>query len=52
MLGHPDYYRRFGFGSGQALRYAEVPPEYFQSLILSGGPVRGEVTYHEGFEAR
>lgn len=52
LLGDPDYYRRFGFSSDDALRYGDVPPEYFQSLILSGEPCAGEVTYHEGFEAR
>ncbi|WP_371873629.1 GNAT family N-acetyltransferase [Agaricicola taiwanensis] len=51
VLGDPNYYRRFGFTSDHALRYGEVPPEYFQSMVLSGDPAKGEVTYHEGFEA-
>ncbi|NIJ64258.1 putative acetyltransferase [Sphingomonas leidyi] len=52
VLGDPNYYRRFGFTSDHALRYGDVPPEYFQSMILLGDPAKGEVTYHEGFEAR
>ena len=52
VLGDPDYYRRFGFTCDPALRYGDVPPEYFQSLLLTGKPAEGQVTYHEGFEAR
>ncbi|TCJ32294.1 N-acetyltransferase [Parafrankia sp. BMG5.11] len=49
VLGDPEYYRRFGFTSEHALRYGEVPAEYFQSLVLTGEPVAGEVAYHAGF---
>lgn len=51
VLGDPDYYGRFGFRSDHALRYGDVPPAYFQSLVLGGEPASGEVTYHAGFEA-
>ncbi|WP_176593428.1 GNAT family N-acetyltransferase [Sphingobium sp. EM0848] len=51
VLGEPNYYSRFGFSSNHALRYGDVPPEYFQSLLLCGDPCEGEVTYHKGFEA-
>ena len=51
VLGDPEYYGRFGFTSDHALRYGEVPAEYFQSLVLTGEPVAGEVTYHVAFEA-
>lgn len=51
VLGDPNFYRRFGFTSEHALHYEDVPPEYFQSIILAGDPAKGEVTYHEGFEA-
>jgi putative acetyltransferase len=51
VLGDPQYYGRFGFTSDHALRYGDVPAEYFQSLVLCGQPVEGEVTYHEGFDA-
>jgi putative acetyltransferase len=52
LLGDPSYYGRFGFTSDHALRYPGPPPQYFQSLILSGDPAAGDVTYHAGFEAR
>ncbi|WP_428156165.1 GNAT family N-acetyltransferase [Brevundimonas sp.] len=51
VLGDPQYYGRFGFSSDHGLRYGDVPAEYFQSRVMSGEPVGGEVTYHEGFEA-
>lgn len=51
VLGDPAYYGRFGFSSDHALRYGDVPPEYFQSLVLGGESGAGEVTYHAGFEA-
>jgi putative acetyltransferase len=52
VLGDPNYYGRFGFSSEHALRYSDAPSEYFQSMVLSGDPAKGNVTYHEGFEAR
>lgn len=51
VLGEPDYYGRFGFSSDHGLRYGDVPPQYFQSMVLTGEPAHGEVTYHQGFEA-
>ena len=51
VLGDPAYYGRFGFSSDHALRYGDVPPEYFQSLVLGGESAVGDVTYHAGFEA-
>lgn len=51
VLGDPMYYGRFGFTSDHALHYDEVPSEYFQSLVLTGEPITGDVTYHTGFEA-
>lgn len=51
VLGDPAYYSRFGFTSDHGLRLAGVPPRHFQSLAFSDAPARGEVTYHESFEA-
>lgn len=51
VLGDPGYYGRFGFSASHALSYDEVPPEYFQSLVMTGGPAAGTVTYHAGFDA-
>lgn len=52
VLGDPAYYRRFGFTSDHTLHYGDVPPEYFQSQVLSGNSANGQVTYHDGFDAR
>lgn len=51
VLGDPKYYSRFGFRSDHTLSYGDVPPAYFQSLVLAGAPPSGEVTYDAGFEA-
>lgn len=55
VLGHPDYYPRFGFvpASGKGLRceYA-VPDEAFMAVELSPGALvgaRGVVKYHPEF---
>jgi len=52
VLGDPDYYRRLGFTSDHQLSFADVPPAYFQSIVLAGTPAKGLVTYHEAFAAR
>jgi len=49
LLGEPAYYGRFGFKSIEGLILAEVPPEYFQALLLNGEYPQGEVSYHQGF---
>ncbi|SCB09417.1 putative acetyltransferase [Rhizobium hainanense] len=51
VLGDPHYYIRFGFVSDPALRYADVPPEYFQRIVFKGTPPIGAVAYHPGFDA-
>ena len=49
VLGDPIYYRRFGFKSDPALRYADAPAPYFQRLVLNGPAPRGEAVYHAAF---
>lgn len=51
VLGDPAYYRRFGFAADPAIVLAGVPPEYFQSLSLSGNRPEGEARYHLAFGA-
>jgi putative acetyltransferase len=51
VLGDPAYYARFGFTSDHALRYGDVPPQYFQSIVFAGPAPSGEVTYHSAFDA-
>ena len=53
VLGHPDYYPRFGFSTAQA-RLLESPfdPRAFMALELSPGAldgVRGKVRYPAAF---
>jgi putative acetyltransferase len=46
VLGDPVYYRRFGFQRDIGLRFANVPSEYFQRLVINGEPPQGVVNYH------
>ncbi|NTF42578.1 GNAT family N-acetyltransferase [Rhizobium rhizogenes] len=50
VLGDPHYYARFGFRNDPALRYADVPAEYFQHITFKGPTPGGEVRYHQAFE--
>jgi len=51
LVGHPDYYRQFGFRNSTTLRVHGVPPEVFFVLSFSGHYPRGTVTFHDGFKA-
>ena len=51
LLGDPSYYHRFGFEPLDGLVFPDVPPEYFQALLLQGTHPKGTVTYHESFSA-
>lgn len=51
LAGDPDYYRRFGFEHDPALRYADVPPEYFMRLAFHEPAPTGQVRFHSGFDA-
>ncbi len=51
VLGDPAYYGRFGFRASPDLQLPDIPPEYFQSLPLSGTSPSGTVAYHPGFYA-
>ncbi|MGS2720209.1 GNAT family N-acetyltransferase [Paraglaciecola aestuariivivens] len=52
LLGEPSFYRRFGFESKPGLILADVPPEYFQALLLKGELPQGRVTYHQAFSTK
>jgi len=52
LLGDPGYYQRFGFSPIEGLVLPGVPPGYFQAILFRGVYPRGEVTYHEAFEAK
>lgn len=52
LLGDPNYYHRFGFEPIDGLVLPDVPPEYFQALLLQGIQPKGTVTYHDSFSAQ
>ena len=51
LVGHPEYYRQFGFQHLAELGYPGVPPEVFFALVLDGPAPQGAVTFHEAFQA-
>jgi putative acetyltransferase len=51
LVGHPEYYRKFGFEVVSGLVHEGVPREVFLALSLDGQAPRGMVVFHEGFEA-
>ncbi len=51
LVGHPDYYRKFGFKNMSELVHEGVPQEVFFALSFDGHTPQGIVTFHEGFKA-
>lgn len=51
VVGHPDYYRKFGFENVSGLVHEGVPPEVFFALSFDGRIPQGSVTFHKGFTA-
>jgi len=51
LVGHPGYYRQFGFANAAGLVLEGVPQEVFFALSFDGHFPRGNVTFHEGFKA-
>jgi putative acetyltransferase len=51
LVGHPDYYIKFGFKNTPGLELEGVPPEVFFALSFDGYLPQGNVTFHEGFMA-
>jgi putative acetyltransferase len=51
LVGHPEYYRKFGFTNIPELVHEGVPPEVFFALSFDGHFPQGTVTFHEGFKA-
>lgn len=51
LVGHPEYYRKFGFNKLPGLALDGVPPEVFLSLSFDGRIPQGKVTFHEAFAA-
>jgi putative acetyltransferase len=51
LVGHPDYYRKFGFKNMPGLVHEGVPQEVFFALSFDGYTPQGTVTFHDGFKA-
>lgn len=51
LVGHPQYYAKFGFASVAGFVFEGVPQEVFLALSFDGHLPQGEVTFHEGFKA-
>jgi putative acetyltransferase len=51
LVGHPEYYRKFGFANMSGLVYAGVPQEFFFALCFGRHSPQGCVVFHEGFKA-
>jgi len=51
LVGHPDYYRKFGFKNMPGLVLAGVPPEVFFALPFDGDSPQGTVSFHDAFRA-
>lgn len=50
VVGHPDYYQRFGFEQVPGLAVAGVPRDVFFALSFDGRLPQGTVEFHEGFQ--
>ena len=51
LVGHPDYYRKFGFKNMSGLVHEGVPQEVFFALSFDGRNPQGTVAFHDGFKA-
>jgi putative acetyltransferase len=51
LVGHPDYYIKFGFKNMSGLVNEGVPQEAFFALSFDGHTPHGTVAFHEGFKA-
>jgi putative acetyltransferase len=51
LVGHPEYYVKFGFQNMPELVLEGVPPGVFFGLSFDGHIPRGSVAFHEAFKA-
>jgi putative acetyltransferase len=51
LVGHPEYYGRFGFEHVEGLGVEGVPPHVFFALAFDGIMPQGVVGFHEAFGA-
>ena len=51
LVGHPEYYRKFGFRNIPGFIFEGVPGEVFLSRPFDAHMPQGTVTFHDGFKA-
>ena len=51
VVGHPEYYGKFGFRNVSGLVLEGVPPEVFFALSFDGHTPEGTIAFHDGFRA-
>ena len=51
LVGHPEYYKKFGFDNVPELVHEGVPPEVFLAMSFDGNIPQGTAAFHEGFKA-
>lgn len=51
LVGHPQYYRQFGFKNVEGLVHEGVPKEVFFVLSFDGNIPHGNVMFDEGFKS-
>ncbi|WP_199245745.1 GNAT family N-acetyltransferase [[Phormidium] sp. ETS-05] len=51
LVGHPEYYIKFGFENIPELVHEGIPQEVFFALSFDGRFPQGNVNFHEGFQA-
>jgi putative acetyltransferase len=51
LVGHPQYYTRFGFRNTPGLGHEGVPAEVFFALSFDGRMPQGTVKFHDAFRA-
>lgn len=51
LVGHPGYYKQFGFENVSGLQVEGVPGEFFFALAFDRRMPQGTVSFHEAFKA-
>lgn len=51
LVGHPEYYKQFGFKNMPGLVLEGVPQEFFFALSFDRHSPQGTVTFHDAFKA-
>lgn len=51
LVGHPEYYRKFGFRNLSGLVFEGVPQEYFFALPFDERLPQGTLAFHDAFKA-